>query len=296
MSKRIACPICGNNEVERLFEKQGCTFVQCLTDELVYIDPQPDREELQEVYDRYGEEFFVLPESIAASGDYPDYRRRFIDFRQTNRLLEIGTAAGAFLIRCRKDGWDTYGVELSAPSSRLAREQHGLNVITGTIHDGGYENDFFDVVVAWQTLEHVTNPREVIKEVWRILRPKGLFVLSVPCWKGISIRLLRKKYRYVGRDHLFYFSPKNMKLMLSDVGFSKIYTRTAGFNPIVFYKDIKRHMGNHEQNYTAENRMVEHVITGIRQDRFLKGIHRIYSEMITKLNIGDTLFAEALKE
>ncbi len=111
MKHTIVCPVCGANKTKRLFEKQGCTFVQCLNDELVYIDPQPGREELQEVYDRYGEEYFVSPESIAASGDYPDYRKRFLKFRQTNRLLEIGAAAGGFLVHCRNDGWAT--MELS---------------------------------------------------------------------------------------------------------------------------------------------------------------------------------------
>ena len=296
MKHTIVCPVCGANKTKRLFKKQGCAFVQCLNDELVYIDPQPDREELQEVYDRYGEEFFVLPESIAASGDYPDYRRRFLNFRQTNRLLEIGAAAGGFLVHCRNDGWTTYGVELSTHSSKFAREQQRLDVITGTIHDASYPSNFFDVVVAWQTLEHVPNPREVITEIYRILRSGGFFVMSVPYWKGLSIRLIKKRYRYVGRDHLFYFSPQNLSKILKDIGFSKICSKTGGFNPIVCYQDMRGLPKRSEGEYTWQNKVSQVMVSQFKTNRFLKVIHKVYYNAIERLNLGDTLFAEGVKE
>lgn len=296
MSPRITCPICNKEDSVKLFKKEGRDFVQCNEDRLVYINPQPEEEELQEIYDTYGREIFVLPESIAAIWDYPDYRKRFLDFRKLNRLLEIGAAAGGFLVCCRKDGWDAYGVELSAYSSQFAREQQGLNVVTGALHDAKYSSGFFDVVVAWQTLEHVPNPREVVIEVFRILRPGGFFVLSVPCWNGLSIRLLKEKYRYVGRDHLFYFSPQNMGRMLCDVGFSRVSTRTGGFNPIVWYQDVRGQTVKSEGNRAQKVQRTEAVLTRFRTDPFLKAIHHVYYKVIEVLNLGDTLFAEALKE
>lgn len=295
MKHTIVCPVCGTNKTKRLFEKQGCTFVQCLNDELVYINPQPDREELQEVYNRYGEELFVLPESIAAAGDYPNYRRRFLEFRQTNRLLEIGAAAGGFLVFCRNDGWDTYGVELSTPSSAFAREQHGLNVFTGTIHETAFPSDFFDVVVAWQTLEHVPNPKEVVVEIFRLLRSGGFFVMSVPCWNGLSIRLLKERYRYVGKDHLFYFSSTNLVRMLMNIGFSHIRTKTGGFNPFVWYQDRFDGRDGSESIDIGRSQRVEGTVGSLRKRKWFRIIHWVYASVIGNLRLGDTLFAEALK-
>lgn len=191
MSYKITCPVCKKDEAMKLFEKEGWIFVQCKEDQLVYINPQPDKEELNKIYNTYGNEIFVNPEWISIHWDYPDYRKRFLAYRLTNRLLGIGVATGEFLEWCRKeDGWDTYGVELSAPSSLFAREHKGLNVVTGSLREACNPNDHFDVVVAWQTIEHIPNPREISEEVYRILRPGGFFVLSVPCWKGLSISLL----------------------------------------------------------------------------------------------------------
>lgn len=287
--------MCNKEDTIKLFEKEGSSFVQCKEDHLVFINPQPECEELQETYNIYGKEIFVLPESIAASWDYPDYRKRFLNFRKTNRLLEIGAAAGGFLTWCRKDGWDTYGVELSGPSSQFAREQQGLNVFTGTILDAKYPDNFFDVVVAWQTLEHVPNPREVVTEVFRILRPEGFFVLSVPCWTGLSIRFLKNNYRYVGKDHLFYFSPKNMERMLGDVGFYRVSTRTGGFNPIVWYQDVRKKTVKSEKSRTQRGYPAGSMLSRFRTNPFLKPIHQVCYKIIEALNLGDTLFAEALK-
>ncbi len=296
MSRTVICPICGNNNIVRLFEKQGCTFVQCAYDKLVYINPQPDKEELQEIYDTYGKEFYVLPKSIATTGHYPDYRRRFLDFRRTNRLLEIGAAAGGFLAQCRNDGWETYGVELSVPSSKFAREQQGLNVMTGTIHDAEYPNEIFDVAVAWKTLEHVPNPREVITEIYRVLRSGGFFVMSVPYWKGLSIRLIEERYRYVGKDHLFYFSPQNLSKMLKDIGFSKICSKTGGFNPIVCYQDMRGLPKRSEGEYTRQNKVSQFMVSQLKKNRFLKVIHKVYYNVIERINLGAPLFAEGVKE
>jgi 2-polyprenyl-3-methyl-5-hydroxy-6-metoxy-1,4-benzoquinol methylase len=295
MSPMIKCPVCNKEDTIELFKKEGWIFVQCRKDRLVYINPQPEREELQGIYNTYGKEIYIHPESIAAIGDYPDYRKRFFNFRETNRLLEIGAAAGGFLVRCRKDGWDTYGVEFSGPSSQFARDKQGLNVFTGTLLDAKYPDNFFDVIVAWQTLEHVPNPREVVEEVWRILRPGGFWVLSVPRWEGLSIRLLSKKYRYVGRDHLFYFSSGNMVQMLTHVGFSNIRTRTAGFNPFVCYQDVRGFIKTSSTGGCQKGLQVEKIMNRWKKNHFLKTIHMIYSKTIEAFDLGDTLFAEGIK-
>jgi hypothetical protein len=107
---------------------------------------------------------------------------------------------------------------------------------------------------------------------------------------------LKEKYRYVGRDHLFYFSPRNMERMIGDVGFSKVSTKTGGFNPIVWYQDARGQTVRSQGNLAEKDQRTRSVVTRFRTDPFLKGIHRVYYKIIEALNLGDTLFAEAVKE
>ena len=43
-----------------------------------------------------------------------------------------------------------------------------------------FENESYNLVTAWEVFEHVENPRQAVREVHRVLKPKGLFVLSMP--------------------------------------------------------------------------------------------------------------------
>ena len=310
MTIQISCPVCRSNSTRLLFSKEKCDFVECRNDKLVYVNPQPERATLKELYDNYGRKCFIQPEYTADNSSElpdPDYRRKFILFRKTNRLLEVGAAAGSFLAKCREDGWEVSGVELSGPSSEYARAQRGLNVLTGTIHEARFPAESFDVVTAWSTLEHVPDPREVITEVFRVLRPGGLFVFSAPNWGGISFRLLGPRYRYIGRDHLFYFSRKNAAILLSDIGFKAVRASSRHFDPIGFWQDWRGRLDQAPETCDDNQRMSKslalkrsgqaskHGFLKIFSRTLLRSGYHILSRTLGAFHLGDMLFAEGVK-
>lgn len=307
MALQISCPVCRGDDTRLLFSKDKYDFVECRKDKLVYVNPQPDFSSLKERYDAYAREYYVQPEYTADEAGLSGYRKRFLLYRKTNRLLEVGASAGNFLVSCRDDGWEVSGVELGGPSSRYAREHRGLNVVTGTIHDAGFPADSFDVVAAWATLEHVPDPREVIGEIFRVLRPGGLFVLSVPNWGGISFRLLGPKHRYVVSDHLFYFSPKNAASLLGDIGFRNVRTSSLDFNPFIFWQDWRGHMAQ----VLHANEDAQRPSESLAQKRSEQATSRFFSKLLPRpllswgyralsrtmgtLRLGNILFAEGVK-
>jgi len=52
-----------------------------------------------------------------------------------------------------------------------------------------YSNDYFDRVISISVIEHIANngDSEAIKEIWRVLKPDGLFILTVPVKKNFEI-------------------------------------------------------------------------------------------------------------
>ncbi|MGQ9661503.1 MAG: methyltransferase domain-containing protein [Kiritimatiellia bacterium] len=259
-------------------------------------------------YDRYGEKIFVREGHCRrASHGRTYFHQKFLCFRRTGRLLEIGAATGEFLLSCRAEGWETYGVELSQSSAQFAREQYGLDVKTGTIHEAGFPTGFFDVAVAFATLEHVPDPREVAMEIKRVLRAGGYLLLTVPHVNGLSIRLLGRRYRYVCGDHLYYFSGRNLGRMLTSVGFHHIGYRSRWFDPIAFWQDLTgstaRLFAEYRQKqsdpqvsfpaFEADSRA--RVIHGLPQParRTVAYLRKGLNRVLETLNLGDVLYVEA---
>ncbi len=106
-----------------------------------------------------------------------------------------------------------YGVDLAAPSIKYGREHHqhqNLIFRQGNIAKLDFPSDFFDLVVALEVIEHVEDYEQTIEEFYRVLKPKGLLVISTPN-KAIYSPDSKKPF-YPFHKHEFYL--KDLKKML----------------------------------------------------------------------------------
>lgn len=66
-----------------------------------------------------------------------------------------------------------------------------------------FMNNSFDLVVSLDVMEHVNDPAQVFKEIYRTLRPGGMYLFTVPTYKGKIISERRALYHEDGTvDHL----------------------------------------------------------------------------------------------
>lgn len=96
---------------------------------------------------------------------------------KARRVLDIGSGRGAFLRDCKKAGIDAWGVECS---EEYLQKTEDLNVMKGYGENLPFADNSFDFVNLAQVLEHVQNPRKVVSEIHRILRPGGKAYMGVP--------------------------------------------------------------------------------------------------------------------
>jgi 2-polyprenyl-3-methyl-5-hydroxy-6-metoxy-1,4-benzoquinol methylase len=135
-------------------------------------------------------------------------------------LLDLGCSTGFFLERAQEIGWKVHGVEMNSETGTYARDQLGMDIFIGTLEEAHYTSGEFDVVTAWDVIEHVQDPVQLLKEVKRILRPGGVLALQVP---NINSLMVKKTGNYWNwwtlPDHINHFTPQSIQNLLNYSGF-----------------------------------------------------------------------------
>ncbi len=144
-------------------------------------------------------------------------------FLKGDRWLDVGCSSGAFVAEARRAGINAEGTELAQEAVDEAVAA-GLPVRQGPIESVGEDGEF-DVVTAFDVLEHVADPAAFMHNARRLLKPGGMIALSVPNLSSVTRRMMGKRwYFYIPDSHLFYFNPENMGRFLERHGFAVLHT------------------------------------------------------------------------
>jgi SAM-dependent methyltransferase len=145
------------------------------------------------------------------------------------RLLDVGSHAGRFLAVAREAGWKAEGLELNPKTAAFAAAATGATIHRGNVHTFDADGAF-DAVTLTDVLEHIPDPRSVIRRVARCLAPGGWIAVKVPNGPAQRIKeriraILRPGYRPTLADnlvHVNHFSPRSLHRALEAEGFTAI--------------------------------------------------------------------------
>lgn len=94
-------------------------------------------------------------------------------------VLDVGCGTGAVMEHMKSLGYEAFGVDMSPEALQYCQAKK-LTVTLGTAESIAYPDASFDVVLALDVLEHVSDHQAAVKEIARILKPGGIFVATVP--------------------------------------------------------------------------------------------------------------------
>ena len=285
-----ACVACGSSEAHSLGIKNELDIVRCHKCQTLYTPYSP----------WYSSEYFYLgyylkPEET----ETPQFVKQrlaeitadFAGYRQNNRLLDLGCGAGDLLQAARKHGWEGQGLDVSEHAAQHVREL-GFEVFVGELAAAKFPTAHFDVVTAAELLEHVFDPRALVAEVARILRPGGLFWLTTPHARGLSARLLGLKWQCIWPpEHLQLFSIAGLKALLRSAGFRGVRVDTTGGNPIEIWhafggaKEAPKTVDQHFDRVSTSYELNESLMSS-RSRRALKGT---VNSFLNLSRLGDSM-------
>jgi 2-polyprenyl-3-methyl-5-hydroxy-6-metoxy-1,4-benzoquinol methylase len=246
--EEVPCDFCGSRGISYEFIRaDGMNVVECAVCGLAYLNPRPRPELISRFYEKdyftgesvdRGEGGLRLnldmssSESVERSEDIPRaigiINEQFGGL-QDKDVLEIGCATGELLSEMKKAGARTKGLEISDFAADIARKR-GLDVTTGTIEDcaADYPNRF-DIVMAFEVIEHVLSPTLFLKNCAEIVRPGGLLMLSTPnyaCAKRFGKDWLGFKTSF---EHIYFFSLNLLTRMASKAGLFLKYIESSKY-------------------------------------------------------------------
>jgi len=102
-------------------------------------------------------------------------------FVKGRRVLDIACGEGYGTAALRRAGAaQVTGVDISEDVCEHARQKYGLDVRVGSAERIPLENASVDVVVSFETIEHVSRPQRFVDECARVLTPGGKLIISTP--------------------------------------------------------------------------------------------------------------------
>ena len=240
MLEEVVCNLCGaddysvvyparyeNAQPDAIMDTFRSSGDEILVDQLVrcnhcglqYLTPRLKSDLILTGYSEGADDAFVSQNS-ARERTFDKSLRRIEDLKPNKgRLLDIGTAGGAFLGVAYRRGWDVLGCEPNQWMADWGSNHYGIEILPGTIFDMVLPDSEFDVVTLWDVLEHTPDPKAVLLECQRILKPDGLLIVNYPDIDSLVSEAMGRKWVFLLSVHLYYFTPRTIRRMLEKTGF-----------------------------------------------------------------------------
>ena len=155
-------------------------------------------------------------------------------FNPNGRFLDVGCSMG-FLVKAAKDaGFKAYGIDPNLQDVNEGKERYGVPLTQGYIED--YNEQPFDVIMCFNTIEHVSRPDFLMEEMVNRLKPHGALIVGthdIECENYIREGVEWKHIKPA--EHLYYFSKDSLALLGAKFGVRAFWHAKPIENSIVTY-------------------------------------------------------------
>lgn len=149
------------------------------------------------------------------------------------KILDIGAGTAEFLIHCKKNGWETDGVEPNSNARKIAFEKGiKLKKELSEISAAPY-----DVITLWHVLEHLPNLESTLNNINILLKENGFLVIAVPNFKSYDAQYYKEFWAaYDVPRHLWHFSKNGLRSLMKNFGWNLFQTKPLKFD--AFYVSL----------------------------------------------------------
>lgn len=241
-SLSTACSLCGSHSYSVLYPEKlgpaaidGYVFsarqqpdrlhyrvVKCRKCGLVFSNPILSLSEIQRRYS--GSTFTYEAEVPSLKDTYGRYLGRYMSYApKSESLLEIGCGNGFFLEVALDLGFkNVCGVEPSYQAIAAASSRVRAVIRNEMFDPDSFGLTRFDVICFFQTVEHVSDPNQLLNGCHRLLRDRGLVLCIAHNVEAFPARVLGERSPIIDVQHTHLFGKTTLRRIFEKNGFDVI--------------------------------------------------------------------------
>lgn len=236
------CPFCKSGDIGRWREKSenGVLYViyKCASCESGFLNPRPEKKWLESVYAKSGHGLtqpttleVVLANEIESPNSSIDAGRlvgiasSYLSSPGRCKVLDIGSGYGFVSSEALRRGCNVVAVNPSVWENDVFERMNGFRPTQAFFEDVDV-GDGFDIVVASQVLEHLSDPQKSLKKFFSILKKGGILAVAVPNINSFLVRLrgINDQSCFWVPEHQNYFSGRGLSEILKTAGLRPLRT------------------------------------------------------------------------
>ncbi len=244
------CPLCASDQRAVRFQRFGRTIVQCLSCEVGYSEAFPAA--TSDVYSDVGyletQDTNYLQNAEYRKQRFASERLEIIEHHLKKsptgaRLLDVGCGTGWFLDVAQAAGYAVAGLEVGTELARFTSEKMGVPVFTDPLTELS-ASERFDVITLFDVIEHVADPRNLLRAVRSHLNPGGIALVFTPNLDSVGLAILGAHSSLImPAEHLFYFTPGSLRRLIEETPLNVLGFSTKGMDIADLYsyhRDVSR--------------------------------------------------------
>lgn len=225
------CDLCGNRDIKKKYDWGEWYLLKCSTCGLEWGQPFPNATMIKSLYD--SDYFNSSTPKLKGYSNYGDQNKQRIEtfyfrLQEIKKLyspisyLDIGCAYGFSMAAGEKLELQCEGIDISSHTCQVARIK-GFKVHCGDFLELNI-NKRYDLITAWDAIEHVISPSIFFQNVHTSLEENGIFAFTTPDAGSFLARVWGKNwFEYKWPAHLYYFTRTTLIKYLGKYGFKVIY-------------------------------------------------------------------------
>jgi len=246
--KNVICPICGSmrciiefkniEDIEHKYVKGKFDYYKCKKCKVVFLHPLPSDEQISQFYNPEYQCHTTI--DIKARNKTKEFIKKYFGFlfldnlvfkniskcfkfilkdKEDVSILEYGCGNCSLMYQIKEkfslNKNQILGIDLSKSAVKTCKKI-GCNAIEGNSLSV-VKNKKFDLVLSFQVLEHLSNPKLFLDDVYNLLNNNGILYLQFPNYNSFGRKIFKKYWK--GLDvprHIFLYNKKNIQLLLKD--------------------------------------------------------------------------------